>query len=234
MTVQKPAITWRGASPANITAGRGGYALEFLVLHIMEGSLEGCAVWFNDPAARASTHFGVGKDGRIFQFVDLADQPFAHGAVEVDQAHAPAVIRANWGVNPNRLGVGIEHEGFSGDVMTAAQFEASTRLAAWLFDSQILPGVATDVAVDRAHVLRHGEISPSSRPKCPGFTEAAISAYIARVKALVEGVAPPPVIDRLRPLQDVVTLQSRSLRQTAAALTIQANNLDAAISASAK
>lgn len=232
MPIEQPAITWKGAHAANYQAGRGGYALEFLVLHIMEGSLDGCAAWFNDPAARASTHYGVGKDGRIFQFVNLADMPFAHGSVELEQTNAPAVLRANWGVNPNVLGIGVEHEGFSGDAMTAAQFEASTRLAAWLFATVLLPGGASNVAIDRAHVLRHGEISPRTRPRCPSYPEETFSRYVARVKELVSAApaaitAPPASIGQLKAYQDALTVQAAALEDLAARATTQAGNLRA-------
>ena len=233
--VAKPAIQWHAAHPANLTKGRGGYALEFLVLHIMEGTLAGCAAWFGNPAARASTHFGVGMDGRILQFVDLADTAYAHGAVEVARDAAPRVLRENWGVNPNQLGVGIEHEGMSGDAMTEAQFDASTRLATWLFATELLPGGASGVAVDREHVLRHGEISPRSRTRCPGYPEETFSRYVARVRALLAApVAPPaplpvppvsPESVRQRALIDALTVQAAALDDLAARVTIQAANL---------
>lgn len=231
MPIEQPAITWKGAHAENYQSGRGGYALEFLVLHIMEGSLDGCAAWFNDPAARASTHYGVGKDGRIFQFVKLADMPFAHGSVEVAQADAPAVLRVNWGVNPNNLGVGIEHEGFSGEALTPAQFEASARLAAWLFVTVLLPGGASDVAIDRAHILRHGEISPRTRSRCPGFPEETFSRYIARVQELARGSAtvstPRAGVPSLKAYQDALTMQAAALDELAARATVQAANLRA-------
>ena len=231
--VERPAITWKGAHAGNYTLGRGGYALEFVVVHIMEGTLEGCAAWFNDPRARASTHFGVGKDGRIWQFVDLADTAYAHGAVEVAREGAPVVLRENWGTNPNVLGIGIEHEGFSGEAMTAAQFDASTRLSAWLFATVLLSGGASNVAPDRGHILRHGEISPLSRARCPGYPEVFFTRYVARLRELLGGM-PPAVREthasqRMRALEDALTVQAMALDDLAVCATIQAANLRALV-----
>lgn len=213
MTVEQPPIVWQPAHPNNYTKGRGGKALEFIVLHIAEGTLEAVANWFANPAARASTHYGVGKDGRIHQYVSLENTAYAHGAVEVDYANAPRVLRENWGTNPNQIGVGIEHEGRGGDVLTPAQFDASTRLAAWLFFAQLFTSGATGVAVDRDHVLMHREISPKSRT-CPGWPESEQQRYVARVADLLtEQPAPPPLPGPSREivLRDALTATARGL-----------------------
>jgi len=55
---------WKGEVP-NCTPGAMGNILG-VVLHIMEGTLDG-----------SSAHFGVGKDGRMFQWVDTSDKAWA-------------------------------------------------------------------------------------------------------------------------------------------------------------
>lgn len=229
--VAKPAIVWKGAHPANFEPGRGGLALEGVVIHVMEGTMAGCIAWFNDPAAQASTHYAVGKDGGIVQFVQLADAPYGHGAVEVGYEQAPALLRENWGLNPNRWLVGIEHEGWSGEAMTAAQFDASTRLTAWLFAEVFAKGTATDVAADRGHILRHGEISPRSRARCPGYPEETLTRYVARVRELLVGSAtrPPDQAERLRAYEDALTMQAAALDEIALRVTLQAKHLRALV-----
>jgi hypothetical protein len=239
VVVARPAITWAGAHPANFERGRGGVALEGVVLHVMEGTLAGCTAWFNDPAARASTHFAVGKDGAIVQYVDLADTAYAHGAVEVASAGAPRLLRENAGINPNRFLVGIEHEGWSGrGDMTPAMFASSTSLTAWLFAAVFAREGATGVRVDREHILRHGEISPRSRTRCPGYPETTITRYVERVAALVGQAAagaPAPAPEsseltaRLRRLEDALTLQATALEELATRAGLQAANLRAAL-----
>lgn len=194
MTTTKPAIAWVGASAANYETGRGGLRFEAVVLHIAGGAMAGIDAWFNDARARASAHFAVGRDGRIHQYVQLTDRAFAHGVIE--QGYTARLIDANrradgTPLNPNDWAVGIEHEGRSGDVVTPAQWSASTRLCAWLFASEILPHAsATGATIDRDHVLRHADISPQTRAHCPGWSEALIARYIREVADLVRPPAP--------------------------------------------
>jgi N-acetylmuramoyl-L-alanine amidase len=230
VVVQRPTISWRPGNQANCYPDRRGYALEGVVLHIMDGTMAGTAAWFADPRARAGTHFGVGRDGRIEQYFSLDVGPFAHGSVE--QGAVARLLAENPGVNPNFYLVGIEHEGRGGDALTEAQFDVSTRLTAWLFQDVLLPGHASGVEVDRDHILRHAEISPRSRPNCPGWPEAVLTAYVARVRALlgrdqpasVQPPPPAPAVD-ITALLDALTLQAAALDEIAARATIQARNL---------
>lgn len=104
-----PAATWRPVP--NCTKG-GQQAVYGVVLHIMEGTLDGSDSWFRNPSSQASAHFGVGKDGRIYQWVDTADRAWAQSA-------------------GNRTWLSIEHEGHTGDTLTAAQLAATARIVAW-------------------------------------------------------------------------------------------------------
>ena len=78
----------------------------------MSGTLIGTDSWFANPASKVSSHFGVGKNGEIHQYVKLENTAWANGVVK----------NPNWpllqnGVNPNYYTVSIEHEGKSGEVM---------------------------------------------------------------------------------------------------------------------
>lgn len=62
--------------------------------------------WFNDPRAKVSAHYGIGKDGTVHQYVKEVDTAF----------HAGTIVAPTWdllkaGVNPNFYTIGIEHEG---------------------------------------------------------------------------------------------------------------------------
>jgi N-acetylmuramoyl-L-alanine amidase len=193
MPVTKPASTYIGSpfwSP-RVSNGKT-YAPQALVLHIMGGTLAGTDAWFNDSRAQVSAHFGVGKDGVIHQYIYEQNAAWANGIIEPG-ATAPILLANNW-QNPNLYTLSIEHEGQSGDAMTAAQFTASTNLAAYLF-STFMP----TIPIDRAHVLRHGEISPVTRAGCPGYLESGMVGYTATVKTLVSAayVVIPPVDPRI-------------------------------------
>ncbi|MHB1652331.1 MAG: N-acetylmuramoyl-L-alanine amidase [Desulfitobacteriaceae bacterium] len=149
----KPDITWKG-SP-NFSSPKG-YKILAIVDHIMSGTLEGTDSWFNNPAGQVSSHFGIGKNGKIHQYVDLGNPAWANGGVN----------RPNWplllpGVNPNYYTVSIEHEGESGDVMPEAQYQATLALHRWLIDSLGIP-------VTRDNIIGHYRIDSVNKSNCPG------------------------------------------------------------------
>lgn len=198
-TVDKPPMLWFPADPRNYQRGRRpGIKREALVIHTTAGqsTAEQLGAWFGGQnqaqGLTGATHFGVDRQGRISQHVSLDDTAYAHGNVNKPSAR---LVQDNAGLSPNEWAIGIEHldAGTPGDV-TPAQLEASARLAAWLFATELLPHAGTTgCAVDREHVLGHYQIDSVDRARCPSWSEPRFTAYIARVKALLAGpVAPPP------------------------------------------
>lgn len=107
-----PFAQWKPL-PAGVNHSPGGMvAWDGVVLHIMEGILDGTDSWFRNPQAQASAHFGVGRDGRIYQWVDTRDKAWA-------QAEG----------NPRNIS--IENEGYAGDSLTQAQVEGCAQILAW-------------------------------------------------------------------------------------------------------
>ena len=205
-----PPLRWIGAHPRNFDRGRAGIVPEAVVLHIAEGSLAGMDAWFNNPTAGVSAHYGVGKAGEIHQYVAIDDTAFANGIVE--GGYTARLIDENRNINPNRWTVAIEHEGRTGDLLTLAQFDVSTRLTAWLFQRYLLAGGASGVAVDRDHILMHRDITPRSRARCPGWGEDQQAAYIDRVRELLD---PASDLNHIRELLDALTVQARALDEAA-------------------
>ena len=186
--VNLPDIVGVDGHPDNAYADRRGYLHEGIVVHTMAGTLAGCDSWFANPAAQAGTHFGVGRGGEVHQYFDLKQGPFAHGRIEPGFT-AKLVADNGTDVNPNWYLIGIEHDDRrEGLPPTETQLEASARLAAVLFSDHILPNAAvTGAAVDHDHILRHANISPESRPFCPGWSQELLNRYIRRVQELVAG-----------------------------------------------
>lgn len=144
-----------------------------VVVHIMDGSLLGTDEWFRNTKASASTHYGVGNKGDVFQWVKEEDQAW----------HAGRVDRPLWkkiipGVNPNLYTIGIEHEGrpLVNDVWPEAQKQASAELIADICKRYNLP-------IDRDHVIGHYEIF-AGKPNCPGVNKGIIDELVARAKAI--------------------------------------------------
>ena len=145
-------IEWIGS--CNKTLGRFGYRPEAVVIHIMEGTLAGTDEWFNDPASRVSAHYGIGRDGRIHQYVHEGDMAY----------HAGRVSGSIWpllrpGVNPNWYTLGIEHEGGDQSDWPDSMYEASAQLVAEI-------GSRWGIPLDRTHVIGHREVY--ARKTCPG------------------------------------------------------------------
>ncbi|KUO73433.1 MAG: N-acetylmuramoyl-L-alanine amidase [Desulfosporosinus sp. BRH_c37] len=149
----KPTIIWKG-SP-NFSSPKG-YKILAIVDHIMSGTLAGTDAWFANPASKVSSHFGVGKNGEINQYVDLKNPAWANGGV--NKPSWPLLIS---GVNPNYYTVSIEHEGDSGDVMPEAQYQATLALHRWLVETFGIP-------VTRDNIIGHYRIDSVNKSRCPG------------------------------------------------------------------
>ena len=151
--MDRPNIKWIG-SP-NFSSPKG-YKIIAIVDHIMSGTLAGTDSWFTNPASKVSSHFGVGKNGEIHQYVDLKNPAWANGGV--NKPNWPLLIP---GVNPNYYTVSIEHEGESGDVMPEAQYQATLALHRWLIGTLGLP-------MTRDNIIRHYRIDSVNKSNCPG------------------------------------------------------------------
>jgi LysM repeat protein len=102
--------TWRPI-PTNFTKG-GQDAVCGVVVHIMAGTLPGSDAWFRNPKAQASSHFGTGKAGALYQWVDTKDRAWAQAG-------------------GNRTWVSVENEGQGGDTLTTAQLQRNAEVLAW-------------------------------------------------------------------------------------------------------
>jgi N-acetyl-anhydromuramyl-L-alanine amidase AmpD len=132
------------ASSSNYTAGRGGSAVNTIVIHDMEGSYSGSIGWFQNPNAHASAHYCIrSSDGEITQMVHDGDTAWHAG---------------NWDVNVHA--VGIEHEGFAhtgSQWYTEAMYRSSAALTRWLTDTFQIPK-------DRTHIIGHYEVPDPNHP----------------------------------------------------------------------
>ena len=69
------------AASGNYTKGRQGNKIKEIVLHHMAGILTAlaCGRVFQVKGRKCSTHYGVGSDGKIGQYVDEANIAYANG-----------------------------------------------------------------------------------------------------------------------------------------------------------
>lgn len=154
----------------NFTAGRLGQMVKATVLHIAEGSYDGSASWLCNPAAGASAHFIVARDGRITQMVSILDTAWGNGlswngSTWVDPEGS--AVKPPWPgltppVNPNFQTVSVEHEGHSGDVWTPAMIAADVKILQFVHATYPL------LWTPHTSLIGHNEISPVNRAHCPG------------------------------------------------------------------
>jgi len=109
----------------NFTKGGLHRPIHGLVLHIQEGTEKGTYSWFNNPQAKASSHFGNPKHGPLEQFVDTDNMAWTQKAGNHD-----------W--------LSVENEGKHGDSLTFTQIENVANLMNWLGNKEGVPLLLAD------------------------------------------------------------------------------------------
>jgi len=155
-------ITWKG-SP-NYAKGKG--KSEIIVVHIMAGSLSGTDAWFANPKSQVSSHYGVGTNGEIHQYVKEEDTAWANGRV----SNPTSKIVKQKGGNPNSYSISIENEG--NDLSQASKTHLET-LKALIDDICTRNGIPND----REHIIGHYEIY-DLKPNCPSKDKSIIDTLI--------------------------------------------------------
>jgi N-acetylmuramoyl-L-alanine amidase-like protein/Big-like domain-containing protein len=135
-TSARPPVVWLKGEGNFTKSHRPPRAIEKIVVHVTEGAFWGSVQWLKNPRAHASSHYVIGRDGKIVQLVHLSDIAWHAG---------------NWRVNSES--VGIEHEGltYGLDGFTDAQYRASAQLTAWIARRSLMP-------INRAHIIGHVQV----------------------------------------------------------------------------
>lgn len=201
-------IKWMGGPNTN-SSGRGTHVPFVIVNHVSAGTMSSMDSWFNSAGNKVSSaHFGISRDGRIHQYVDIRRMAWANGATPDTYPAADKlapVVRDKYGINPNLWTVSIEHEGYNvvdesgriveerglnGD-LTEAQFSASVWLHGYIRDEIVrIYGEGAWFPLDEYHVIGHFQIS-RSKPSCPGTAFPWTRLYEAFRKEADE-----PMLDR--------------------------------------
>lgn len=154
----------------------GQEAVQGLVVHIMQGTLEGSRAWFNNSTSQSSAHFGTGRDGELEQWVSTADRAWAQAA-------------------GNRTWLSIENEGYVPDALTDAQVEKVAQVFAWV--ARTYPSVPYRVAnaPSEKGLGWHGMGGEAwgGHLGCPGdHIKAQLQSIVDRARE-INGVKPAPV-----------------------------------------
>lgn len=159
-------IVWKGNQHTN-TSSRNGHIPFVIVNHISAGTMSSMDSWFTSPNNTVSSaHFGIAKDGRIHQYVEIEQMAWANGIPSDKFSSAKAQVVKDMKVNPNLYTISIEHEGMDGE-LTEAQFKASVWLHKYIKD-YVKKKWNKDIVFDKYHVVGHFQINPIGKPNCPG------------------------------------------------------------------
>ncbi|MEV6073950.1 peptidoglycan-binding protein [Streptomyces sp. NPDC052069] len=166
-----PGATWRPI-PINYT-NNGQSSVRGVVVHIMAGTLSGTDSWFRNSAAKASSHFGTGKAGTLYQWVDTADR-----------AWAQAAGNTSW--------LSVENEGKGGDKLTDAQLDRNAEVLAWAHERYGVPlQVASGPSGYGLGYHAMGGSAWGGHTSCPGpKIVAQLAEIVARAKKIAGGHSP--------------------------------------------
>ncbi|MEU6979559.1 peptidoglycan-binding protein [Streptomyces sp. NPDC046371] len=167
-----PGATWR---PVPNFTKDGQLEVRGLVVHIMDGTLAGTDSWFRNPASQASSHFGTGRAGQLYQWVDTSNRGWAQSA-------------------GNRTWLSSENEGRGGQALTEQQLDRNAEIFAWVVKTY--PDVPLKVATganDRGlgyHAM--GGKAWGGHTSCPGTKIVAQLGEIVKRAAAIIGGKPTP------------------------------------------
>lgn len=152
-------------STPNFSIGRQGYTPQIVVIHIMDGNLEGTNSWFATPVSKVSSNYGIGLKGEIVRYVKEEDTAWAQGRVK-----NPTFKLYKPNVNPNLYCISLEHEGHDLSYAPLEQLKAS---------AQLIKEICTrwNIPIDRDHIIGHYQIF-SEKPNCPATNREIINELI--------------------------------------------------------
>lgn len=151
-------------------SSREGYKPDLIVYHICDCSVKETIEIFQDTKMERSSNFIIGKDGKVYQMVDIRDKAWCQGLApeRIKNARLPVVRERN--VNPNLYCISIEHEGVYNEThgkLTDAQLAATIELSKHIL-AQVKSFYGTDIPIDRQHLVGHCDIDPIRKSYCPG------------------------------------------------------------------
>ncbi|MBO9541408.1 N-acetylmuramoyl-L-alanine amidase [bacterium] len=128
--LQKPAVT-QVPSPNHNDRPGGSKDITAVVLHHTSGgTLESNANYFKNPSAQVSSHYIVGKDGRIVQSVQDGKRSWHAGTSE---------FKGRNDVNDFSLGIEIVNAGTGSDPFPDSQYKSVIDLVAWMCQTYNIP-----------------------------------------------------------------------------------------------
>lgn len=162
--VQKP-------SP-NFWQGRNGEQVKAICFHgtgspqnPLQPGLDDIDGVFANPNYQASTHFAIGRDGSIHQYVDVHNAAWGNGVINNPNLTIPWIKECvEKGINPNNRTISIEtkNDGSNSLPLTDIQYQALV----WLVRG--LLAQFPNIPIDKTGFIGHRDIDSVNRARCPG------------------------------------------------------------------
>ena len=160
------------ADPSNYTVGRSGSAIRDITIHHMAGvlSAEQCGAIFARPGRNGSSHYGIGVNGEVGQYVDEANTAWTN---------------SNWASNCRSVTIETSNCDTGGEwPVSDASYDTLIKLVA---DIAKRNNLGTLVAGD--NLTWHSMFAPTT---CPGDFLRARVEEIARKANEINGGSPAP------------------------------------------
>jgi N-acetylmuramoyl-L-alanine amidase len=181
---------------AHYWQGRGGYLPIAIVEGMMVGTLDEARRYFSGVTDdgneyMVSAHYGIGRDGRVYQFVREDDSAWSNGILESPDTSIDWIREVHeTGVNCNLVTLSVEYEGNPEEGLTEAQYAAALELhrhlvRRWKIEVDPAHIVGKDALDNRFHAGNPGENFPFMRLLTDLLADAE--------NMTAEPVTPPPV-----------------------------------------
>jgi len=150
-----------------------------IILHTMVGTVAGANARFNTPNSQVSAHYGVGLDGKLYQWVDEDNVAFHAGNYLVNQSS-----------------IGIEHEDGTNPQTNPTAYNNPRPDALYESSAKLVADICKfyDFPADSDHIFRHEDvIDKQYYPGGTGCPDALdTNRIITMAAAILNPSATPP------------------------------------------
>jgi len=159
-TPDYPEAQWDPALNSNFSESdreANGLKIRWIIIHDIEGDAQAAINWFKDSRAKASSHYIIAYDGKVYQMVGEKDIAWHAG---------------NWAYNEHSIG--IEHAGYADQkLFTEEEYKASARLGAHLLKKYNISlshpdGLTPADPMQGSGIIGHYQVPDPSDPSVGG------------------------------------------------------------------
>ncbi len=155
-----PFSSWEQAYEQNYSKSNreNDYKINWIIIHVAQGSFQSTVAWFKNPKSRVSAHFVVSKDGsKIVQMVRIKDVAWHAGNLQY-----------------NRHSIGIEIEGYVNEtIWPDSLYDKLSKLLVWLADQynislKHIEGIAPPDPLKDSGIIGHSQVPDPNNPSLGG------------------------------------------------------------------